>query len=74
MSDAAVGVLLALVLAPIFLVMIIWQFKSRKFVDPIFSAFAPESWSGPLLWFTAVFYGFFAIVSLLAGLNLLMGK
>ena len=72
MSNAALGVpVLAAALG--FVGIIIWQWRSDDFVDPIFHAFASQPARRPLMWFTTVFYGFMAALSMFAAFQLLKG-
>ena len=73
MSAATTG-FLALALALCFIAVIIWQFKTRNFVDPIFSAFAPTAWTDRPLWCAGAIYGALAIEMMWVGLKFLTKK
>lgn len=69
MSNAALGVL-ALAAALGFVGIVVWQWRFDDFVDPIFRAFASEPARRSLMWFTTVFYGLMAMLSVLAASHL----
>lgn len=73
MSDAAVGfVCIGTALA--FVCFAVWQWRSGKFIDPIFSAFAPQVAKRPLMWLSTVFYGLMGAGSLYVAFHLLTGN
>lgn len=51
--------------------MVAWQWRSGKFIDPIFSAFSDEFTARPLLWCTTAIYGFIAMMCVILGFHFL---
>jgi hypothetical protein len=73
MSNSELGVS-SCAFALAFLGFIVWQWRSNNFVDPIFRSFTPEGARRPLMWFTTLFYGAMALLSVYLAAAFFTGK